>query len=545
MKFGQLAAAVGLICAHTLRLPDGTVFKKGRRLSPPDVDLLLQCGMTSLWAAQLDDGDLDEDQAAAAVAAAVAGPNTQVAEATTGRCNVHAACDGLLLVAAPAVGRLNHLDPELTLATLPHLSPVRQGEMVATVKVIPFAVRGALVSAAQKLAAQGQTVDGDMIRIAPFVPRRMGLVLTVTPGLPDSISDRAAAAQRVRAERLASHIVEERRCFHDEVAVSTALRELVQAGCDPILVLGASAIVDRRDVIPSAIESAGGSVLQLGMPVDPGNLLLLGKLDSVTVIGVPGCARSLRRSGFDFVLERTCAGLPVTADALQDLGVGGLLHEVPWRPMPREKALLPPQVAAVVLAAGRSQRMGKDNKLLALLDGKPLVCHVVDALAKTAVSPIVVVTGHQSDAVRAALSGSHVRFAHNPDFADGLSTSLRVGLHQLDSTIDGALICLADMPRVRRDHLEALVGAFEPEDGREVVVPTFAGRRGNPVLWSARHFAAMRELRGDQGARELLRRLAAVTCMVPMPDDGVLLDVDTEESLAHIRRVPLDKSSGD
>ena len=143
--------------------------------------------MTSLWAAQLDDGDLDEDQAAAAVAAAVAGPNTQVAEATTGRCNVHAACDGLLLVAAPAVGRLNHLDPELTLATLPHLSPVRQGEMVATVKVIPFAVRGALVSAAQKLAAQGQTVDGDMIRIAPLCAAADGSGLTVTPGLPDSI----------------------------------------------------------------------------------------------------------------------------------------------------------------------------------------------------------------------------------------------------------------------------------------------------------------------------------------------------------------------
>lgn len=545
MKFGQLAAKAGLICAHTLRLSDGSVFKKGRRLTESDVKQLGDDGITTLWAAALSADDLDEDQAAAQVAQAVSGPNTRTADAATGRCNLHAACDGVLVLDTSAIGQLNHLDPDLTLATLPNLSPVRSGEMVATIKVIPFAVPFGLVAAAQKRAAQSLAECGGLIRIAPFVPRRMGLILTRTQGLPESILDRAAAAQRVRAERLSSQIVEEQCCSHDEESVKESLRSLSAAGCDPILVLGASAIVDRRDVIPSAIESVGGQIVQLGMPVDPGNLLLLGTIGSTTVIGVPGCARSLRRSGFDFVLERTCAGLSVTADGLQDLGVGGLLHEVPWRPAPREQALLPPQVAAVVLAAGRSQRMQDQNKLLSLLDGKPLVCHVVDALLATAVRPIWVVTGHQLDAVRAALGGRDVLFADNPDYADGLSTSLRVGLSQLDSSIDGALVCLGDMPRVRSQHLEALLGAFEPEDGREVVVPTFGGRRGNPVLWSARHFASMRELRGDQGARELLRRLGSVTCMVPMPDDGVLLDVDTREALQNIQSAATSPSAGD
>lgn len=535
MKFGQLTVKAGLVLGHTLRLSDGTVFKKGRRLSEADLEPLRRDGIATLWAASLDAGDRDEDQAAAQVALAVAGRHTRTAEAATGRCNLHAACDGLLVVEEAAVRALNHLDPDLTLATLPSLSPVRTGEMVATVKVIPFAVAGALVDRARAVAAACAGPDGGMIRMAPFEPRHMGLILTRTPGLPESILDRAAAAQRVRAERLSSQIVMERRCPHDEAAVQSALVELATAGCDPILVLGASAIVDRRDVIPSAVVAAGGEVVQLGMPVDPGNLLLLAKLGEKLVLGVPGCARSLRRSGFDFVLERVCAGLTVTAHALQQMGVGGLLHEVPWRPAPREKALLPPQVAAVVLAAGLSQRMPAQNKLLSMLDGKPLVCHVVDALLATAARPIVVVTGHQSSEVRAALFGREVQFVHNPDFAEGLSSSLRVGLSHIDSSSDGVLICLGDMPRVRTQHLEALMGAFEPEDGREVVVPTFAGRRGNPVLWSARHFASMRELRGDQGARELLRRLAAVTCMVPMPDDGVLLDVDTPEALQQIQ----------
>jgi molybdenum cofactor cytidylyltransferase len=180
-------------------------------------------------------------------------------------------------------------------------------------------------------------------------------------------------------------------------------------------------------------------------------------------------------------------------------------------------------VAAVVLAAGRSQRMGASNKLLERLDGKPLVCHTVDELLQTGVRPIVVVTGHQSENVRAALSGRQVVFVENPQFADGLSSSLRV--------------CLGDMPKVRREHIESLLGAFEPSDGREIIVPTFAGRRGNPVLWAARYFPMMKELSGDLGARELQKRFVDRVCLVPMPDDAVTIDVDTKEALDSLRSV--------
>ena len=320
MKFGQLATTEGLILAHTLRLSSGEVFKKGRRLSALDVKTLCADGLQTVWAAQLEPEDWDEDEAASALAESVRGEGVRRADAATGRCNLFAEHSGLLAIDAERVRALNRLSPALTLATLPLHSVVRRDDMLATIKIIPFAVPGALLRQADALARASLAATERLIRVLPFEARRMGLILTMTKGLPDSMLDRAAAAQRVRADRLGSVVSDEIRTAHTESAIASALASLCAAGCDPVLILGASAIVDRRDVIPSAIEQLGGTVIHLGMPVDPGNLLLIGRVGRTRVLGVPGCARSLRRSGFDFVLERLCAGLDVTADDVMDLG---------------------------------------------------------------------------------------------------------------------------------------------------------------------------------------------------------------------------------
>lgn len=552
MRFGRLSTsgdeAIGAVSAHTLRIP-GAVFKKGRVLTADDLSRLRAVGIGSLIAARLDPGDVSEDAAASRLGAAVAGSGLRVADAATGRCNLYAEVAGVLQVENERVDHLNRIDEAVTLATIAPFSPVHPGDMVATVKLIPFAVPAPALD--RCLAA----ADGSLLSIAPFRPRRMGLILTEVASVPKSLLDRAASAQRVRAERIGSSIVRELRCRHDEASLSAALRELLGAGCWPILILGASAIVDRRDVIPAALQAVGGSILHFGMPVDPGNLLLLGRHGEVPVLGVPGCARSLRRSGFDWVLERLCAGLRVTRDDLMGLGVGGLLGEILLRPQPRSDSEAAPasdpelgtsrrshdqRVAAVVLAAGLSSRMGSAsgspvNKLLVELEGKALVAHAVDALLATAARPVIVVTGHDAESVRQALAGRDVEFVHNPDYAQGLSTSLRAGLLHLGrrpaGSIDGAFVCLGDMPRVRPAHLEALLGAFDPDDGRGIVVPTFAGQRGNPVLFAARFFPEMAQGSGDVGARALLGRHAGLVCAVPMDDEGVSIDVDTPEAL--------------
>src|SRR6185437_10371961 len=178
-----------------------------------------------------------------------------------------------------------------------------------------------------------------------------------------------------------------------------------------------------RDVIPAALTSAGGVVEHFGMPVDPGNLLLIGKARGVPVLGAPGCARSPVENGFDWVLMRLLAGLRVARSDLAGMGVGGLLMEIVTRPQPRISPTTDSNnnVAAVILAAGRSTRMGGPNKLLAELRGKPLVRIVTEQVLASKALSVTVVTGHQAAEVEKALAGLKVKFVRNPDFAAGLA----------------------------------------------------------------------------------------------------------------------------
>jgi molybdenum cofactor cytidylyltransferase len=296
-------------------------------------------------------------------------------------------------------------------------------------------------------------------------------------------------------------------------------------------------------VIPAAIEASGGRITRFGMPVDPGNLLVLGERDGKPIIGLPGCARSPKINGFDWVLQRLCADLPVTRRDIMLMGAGGLLMETPMRGQPRERekpgsapgVAKTPRIAALVLAAGQSRRMGR-NKLLLPVDGMPMVAHTVDALIASAATDIVVVTGHQADEVRSALAGRSVAFVHNPDYAQGLSTSLKAGLAGLPEDADGALVCLGDMPLVTPANLDRLIAAFNPVEGRLICVPTHEGKRGNPILWARQFFAEMAALSGDVGARSLIERHADAICEVAMTDAGVLLDFDTPDTLSALAK---------
>jgi molybdenum cofactor cytidylyltransferase len=334
---------------------------------------------------------------------------------------------------------------------------------------------------------------------------------------------------------LGSRLEQVVRCPHEPEAVAGAVRDLATKGCSPILVFGASAIVDRGDVIPDGLVRAGGEVIHLGMPVDPGNLMMLGRLDETSVIGVPSCARSPKLNGFDWVLQRVLADVPVNARDVMMMGAGGLLKEIASRPSPRGGPSAPgpkaPAIAAIVLAAGQSRRMGKANKLLADIDGAPMVRHAVQSAVACSAAPVVVVTGHESARVRSALDGLDVTFVDNPDFADGLSTSLAAGISKLPDGIDGAVVCLGDMPMVEPRHVNRLISAFDAEEGRTICVPVTRGKRGNPVLWGAVYFDEMARIKGDVGAKHLLGQYAEAVCEVDVGDEAVLTDIDTPEAL--------------
>jgi molybdenum cofactor cytidylyltransferase len=274
------------------------------------------------------------------------------------------------------------------------------------------------------------------------------------------------------------------------------------------------------------------------MPVDPGNLLLIGSAGGVPVLGAPGCARSPVENGFDWVLMRLLAGLKVTRADLTGMGVGGLLMEIVTRPQPRT---VPPDtegrnVAAVVLAAGRSTRMGGPNKLLAELDGKKLVRIVTEQALASKASEVIVVTGHQAELIEQALAGLKVKFARNPDFAGGLASSVKSGIAAVPASADGAIVCLGDMPLISAPLINRLIDAFEPDRGHLIAVPVSDGKRGNPVLWSRRFFKELMTLDGDIGARHLIARHVEAVAEVPVEGDGPFLDIDTPQALEAARR---------
>lgn len=188
-------------------------------------------------------------------------------------------------------------------------------------------------------------------------------------------------------------------------------------------------------------------------------------------------------------------------------------------------------VAAIVLAAGRSSRMGGANKLLATFDGIPLVRRSVRSAVDSKASPVIVVTGHMADAINAALAGLDVRIVHNPLYADGLATSVRVGLAAVPDEAAGALITLADMPGISPDIIDTIVEAYVREPGPAIVVPTVAGQRGNPVLWSREFFAALAATAGDIGGRHLITLHAGAVRAVEI-GEAAAVDVDTVEALA-------------
>jgi molybdenum cofactor cytidylyltransferase len=539
MIFGPtpIDEASGTILAHTVRL-EGRVLKKGTLLDDASVAALREGGHQEVVAARLEDGDVTENEAAHRLGEALLGPHLTRTRAVTGRVNLQAATAGLLVVNTALVDRLNELEESLTFATLPNFTPVSPKEMLATAKIIPFAMSGEVLEVAESVARSGR-----LLAVYPFRPLKVGLVLTELPGLKESIMEGAVEATGARVAGLTGTLLPPERCPHDEAPIAEALARLKQAGAQILLIAGASAVVDRRDAGPAAIIRAGGRIEHFGMPVDPGNLICLGEIEGTPALVLPGCARSPKLNGFDWVLQRLFAGLAVKARDVMRMGVGGLLKEIESRPLPREKAARahtgtttprrPRQMATLVLAAGQSSRMAPLNKLLVVgQDGRPMVARVVDNVLASQAGPVTVVTGHARDEVEAALAGRNVRFVPAEDYAEGLSASLKAGLAALPPQAEGVLICLGDMPLVTAAAIDRLLAAFDPEEGRAIVMPTHGGRQGNPVLWAREFIPEMMALSGDAGARRLISRHAERVAEVEMPDDAVLRDFDTPEALS-------------
>lgn len=522
---------------HAIRAGE-KLLRKGHLICVGDIILLQKHNISTATIMRLEAGDVDENEAAQFVGRLLNGPNIEVGRAFTGRVNIHAGVDGLFALTEDHLFALNRIDEGITVATLNPFERVSAGQLICTIKIIPFAVERSRLDALEKLIAR----DGVPFRVHAFKDWNFDFVATTLPNTSDKVLDKGLRVSQGRVESLGGQITSQTVALHEQEALTTTLASLSKSPARAILILGASAITDRRDVIPAAVEAAGGTVDQFGIPVDPGNLLLLGKLEGKVVIGLPGCARSPKLNGFDWVLERLMAGLEVTREDFIRMSAGGLLKEIASRPQPRESdtplasSQDHPRIAAIVLAAGQSRRMGESNKLLADIDGSPMIAQVLQTVQAAQVDKTYVVTGHEADEVRTLLQDPEVTFIHNPNFAAGLSTSLMTGFSALGPEFDGALVCLGDMPTINTDEINQLIEAFDPENNRGICVPTHAGKRGNPVLWARQFFNEMSQLRGDVGAKHLIGDYGDQVFEVEMKNNNVLVDVDTPEVLKAVRQ---------
>jgi molybdenum cofactor cytidylyltransferase len=258
----------------------------------------------------------------------LAGPHLRCSAPFTGRVNLFAKKAGLAVMETESIDRVNAVDEAITIATLPPYRAVADGDMVATVKIIPFAIPGLMLEAA--LAASPTSA----ITIKPFKPMQIGVISTTLPGLKASVVAKTLRILEARLAPTGARIAAQEIVPHEVGPLAKALGRLID-GSDALIAFGASAITDRRDVIPAAIEAIGGRIERFGMPVDPGNLLLLAERHGVPIIGAPGCARSPKENGFDWVLHRVLAGVPIRDADIRAMGLGGLLMEIPSRPQPR------------------------------------------------------------------------------------------------------------------------------------------------------------------------------------------------------------------
>jgi molybdenum cofactor cytidylyltransferase len=158
-----------------------------------------------------------------------------------------------------------------------------------------------------------------------------------------------------------------------------------------------------------------------------------------------------------------------------------------------------------------------------------MIAAIARRLLEGGLDPLIVVVGHEAERVKEALEDEPVIVVVNPAHGEGVSTSVKAGIAALPSDVDAALIALGDMPKVTSTHVTRLIAAFAPDQGRAIGVPTYRGRRGNPVLWAKAFFGEMERLTGDRGARGLIEKHRDRVYEVEMDDSGVLIDIDTPE----------------
>ena len=495
MKFGsvQVGQAAGCILAHSV-MTDGCRYRKGTVLTAGHIERLSAAGVTDVTVAELSEGDIGEDEAASRIADALLEGTEGFSRtaAFTGRANIYADLPGVVSFDTAAVGELNSINPAVTLATLPNFTRVAPRSMVATAKIITFAVPASDLDRAIE-ASRG------LMKHCPVRRVDASLVVTRVEGQANRLVEKGRSAVAARLTNLGIELRDTHVVPHRPDSVRDALES---SEGSLLLILTGSATSDLLDVGPEGLRQAGGRVHRFGIPVDPGNLLFHGELGDRPVIGLPGCARSPALNGADWVLERIACGIRLTDRDLAEMGVGGLLKEIPSRPQPRSSTSGPglrPRIAALILVESCSDALrdilevaGRSDVDDVRIAGPETVCGQIEHALPDASGFLAV-----AETV-------------------GRSGLIKAGIGSLGANNDAVLLIRSGDPVPAEGLLNKMIAAFSPEDGREIVMVSTAGssRRGPPILFGKRFFESLSGLSGDRGGADLLPDARDFVCEI-------------------------------
>ncbi|WP_281890098.1 molybdopterin-binding protein [Paenibacillus sp. YYML68] len=340
--------AVGMVLGHDLTqiVPGqfkGRLFKKGHVIREEDIPALLSIGKEHIYTIRLEPGYLHEDEAAARLARAAAGANVEWTEPHEGKITLKSAIHGLALIDKARVDAVNALD-QIIMSTIRSGTVVKPGQPLMGTRVIPLLIEEARVAEAERLAltrsggvGSDEAVKTDgigdgtvshasraVVSVKPFRPLRAGLITTGSEVFKGRITDKFGPVVKEKLAALGSEVIEQRLAPDDsETIVQDIRRFRYELGADLILLTGGMS-VDPDDRTPGAIKQAGTDIVSYGTPMLPGSMLLIGYLEGVPIMGLPGCVMHDPYTSFDVLLPYICAGERITRQHITELGYGGL-----------------------------------------------------------------------------------------------------------------------------------------------------------------------------------------------------------------------------
>ncbi len=521
--------SLGSVIAQTYNLPGKTI-SKGTFVTSEIVGYFKEGKVQNILCAVPDNGDIHEDEAANIISNAIDRSHIYIDNASTGRVNFKSRSLCLVRYKRDLIKKVNLVDESIAFSIVEHNQLLAKNDLIATLKIIPFFTQKKYVDQVMSILDKNE-----LFKIHSLNKKEVGLIQTSFEWQKKSMFKATSNVTRNRLEALDCSLNEEKLIRHDYNELRTEIRSSIESGIDILLISGASAIIDRSDYIPKAILSEGGEIIQYGLAVDPGNLLLVGKIGETTIIGMPGCARSSKLNGFDWVLQLLMADIPVVKEELAEMGAGGLLMEIASRPLPRALAKSvnkrEKKIMGIILAAGNSRRMGKDNKLLKNIDGAPLIRNIALEITKSDLDSCSIVLGYQSDKVADVIKDLNINLILNPLWKEGQASSLKAALNSLTSSYSDLLVMLGDLPGIKSGHINRIIeGHLSSENRRsKITIPSFKGEKGNPVIWGESFFHDLSNLEGDVGGRVLFDQHPAAINLIVMDDPGVVTDTDTPE----------------